>query len=95
MLPSTWRNKEAALAMLREARAAATPRMLGHLCTTWVGAEGFCRALLDAQPPEEAKPKADAKAKTKRQRGGPREIVAALKACMEELTRDVPRSKPE
>jgi len=87
MLPSTWWNKDAALAMLREARATATPRMIGHLCTTWVGAEGFCRALLDIQPPEEAKPKpkADAQAKTKTRRGGPREIVAALKACMEEL----------
>jgi len=97
MLPSTWWNKDAALAMLREARATATPRMIGHLCTTWVGAEGFCRALLDIQPPEEAKPKpkADAQAKTKTRRGGPREIVAALKACMEELKQDQPRSKPE
>jgi len=96
MLPSTWRNTDAALAMLREARATATPRMIGHLCTTWVSAEGFCRALLGEQPPEQAKPKpkADAKAKTKGRRG-PGEIVTSLKACMEELKQDQPRSKPE
>jgi hypothetical protein len=55
--------------------------MIGHLCTTWIGAEGFCRAVLDEQRPAEPKPKA------KRQRGGPREVAAALKACMEELQR--------
>jgi Glycosyl hydrolase family 20, catalytic domain len=92
MLPSTWRNKDAALAMLREARTKATPKMLGHLCTTWVGAQGFCRALLDEQPPEDTKPKADAKAKTKRQRGAG-DIVAALKACMEELNKVAPPTK--
>jgi hypothetical protein len=84
MLPSTWRSQDAALSMLREARTKATPKMLGHLCTTWVGAQGFCRALLDEPPPEDTKPKADAKAKRQR---GPGDIVAALKACMEELTR--------
>jgi hypothetical protein len=84
MLPSTWRNKDAALAMLREARTTATPRMIGHLCTTWVGTEGFCRALLGEQPAEKPAPKTDAKAKTKRQRG-PGDIVAALEACMAEL----------
>jgi hypothetical protein len=78
VLPSSWHNKEAALAMLREARAGATPLMIGHLCTTWTGAQGICRALLGEQPAEEPKPKA----KSKR---GAREIVAALKACMEEL----------
>ena len=74
MLPSTWRNKDAALAMLREARATATPRLLGHLCTTWTSAQGICRALLDNQPVEQSKPKDEAKpkAKTKSQRGGPR-----------------------
>jgi hypothetical protein len=82
MIPSTWWNKDAALAMLREARATGTERMIGHLCTTWVGAEAFCRALLDDQPPAEPKPK------VKSRRGGPREIVAALKACMEELKKN-------
>jgi hypothetical protein len=92
VLPSTWRNKDAALAMLREARTSATPKMIGHLCTTWVGADGFCRALLDEQPAVKAEPKPnpDAKAKTKRQRGAG-DIVAALKACMEELKQPVSR----
>jgi hypothetical protein len=90
MLPSTWRNKDAALAMLRQARSTATPKMLGHLCTTWVGAQGFCRALLDELPPEDTKPKSDAK--VKRQRGSG-DIVAALKACMEELTRGETQTK--
>ncbi len=87
MLPSTWRNKDAALAMLREARSTATPKMLGHLCTTWVSAEAFCRALLDEQPAEKITPKTDAKAKAKtKRRRGAGDIVAALKACMDELT---------
>jgi hypothetical protein len=87
VLPSTWHDKDAALAMLREARATATPRMLGHLCTTWNSVPSLCRALLDNRPAVESKRKVDSnsKAKTKRQRGGPREIVAALEACMEEL----------
>jgi hypothetical protein len=80
-LPSTWRNRDAALAMLREARTKATDRMIGHLCTTWVDVQGFCRALLDDQPPAESKPK------SKSRRGDVRDIVAALKACMEELRR--------
>jgi hypothetical protein len=82
MMPSTWWNKDAALAMLREARAKGTERMLGHLCTTWIGAEAFCRALLEDRPPEEPKPK------PKSRRGGPPEIVAALKACMAELKKN-------
>ena len=94
ILPSTWRNKDAALAMLREARTTATPRMIGHLCTTWVGTEGFCRALLELEPLQKAAPKTDAKAKakTKRQRG-PQDIVASLKACMEELKHPAPKSE--
>jgi Glycosyl hydrolase family 20, catalytic domain len=91
VLPSTWHNKDAALGMLKEARSTATPKMIGHLCTTWVGASGFCRALLDDRPAEEAKPKPDAKAK--RRRGGPNEIVAALKACMEELKQPAAKAK--
>jgi hypothetical protein len=91
VLPSSWRNKDAALAMLREARATATPRMLGHLCTTWIGAQAFCRTLLEepaalaAPPKAEAEAEAKPKAKAKSQREGPRAVVNAFKACMEEL----------
>lgn len=93
VLPSSWHNKDAALAMLREARDHATPRLLGHVCTTWVNATGFCRALLDELPAEETKPKAEAKKKNRR--GGPREIVAALKACMDELNQGGGTAKGE
>jgi hypothetical protein len=85
ILPSSWRNKDAALAMLREARSTATPRMIGHLCTTWVGGDAFCRALLEEpQPEQKVAPKIDEKARSKRRRGAG-DIVASLKACMEEL----------
>jgi hypothetical protein len=65
--------------------------MIGHLCTTWVGTDGFCRAVLGEQPVEKAAPKTGAKAKTKRQRG-PGDIVAALNACMEELKQPAPKT---
>jgi hypothetical protein len=94
MLPSTWRNKDAALAMLREARTTSTPWMIGHLCTTWVGTDGFCRALLGARSVEKAAPKTDAKAKIKRQRS-PGDIVAALNACMGELKQPAPKNQTE
>jgi hypothetical protein len=92
ILPSSWRNKDAALAMLREARSTATPKLLGHLCTTWVGGDAFCRALLDEQPAEKPAPKTDEKARTKRRRGAG-DIVAALKACMEELKKSTPGTR--
>jgi len=47
--PSSWRDKEAAAALLEFSRKDATPKMLGHLCTTWVGAGDFSRALLADQ----------------------------------------------
>jgi len=77
VLPSTWRNKEAALAMLAAARQGATDRMIGHVCTCWVSAAGFCRALLDFDkvPAKSVEP----------QRGGSRDIVVTLNACMDEL----------
>lgn len=91
MLPSTWHNKDAALAVFREARSTATPRIIGHVCTTWVSARGLCQALLDDQPEEAAKLKGDARAK--RGRSGPREIVATLKACRDELKQPAPAAR--
>jgi len=75
VLPSTWRNKEAALAMLAAARQGATDRMIGHVCTCWVSAPTFCRALLEYDPT----------AVVKARRGDVRDIVVSLKACMDEL----------
>jgi Glycosyl hydrolase family 20, catalytic domain len=81
VLPSTWRDKEAALAMLAEARRGASERMIGHLCTTWTSAQRVCRTLLDETPPAAAKP-------GNQSRRGASDIVAALKACMEELKKN-------
>jgi hypothetical protein len=44
--PSSWRNKEAALALQAHAREQNHPRMLGHLCTTWSGSESLAKVLL-------------------------------------------------
>ncbi len=44
--PSSWRNPKAALALRDFARAHATVKMVGHLCTTWTGGEQLSRALL-------------------------------------------------
>jgi hypothetical protein len=45
--PASWKDKEAALALLHDARKNATDRMVGQLCTTWVNADQFLNALLD------------------------------------------------
>jgi hypothetical protein len=82
VLPSSWRNKNAALALLEESRRGATERMIGHLCTTWVSGQELCRAMLDEQPEPAETPK------TKSRRGGARDIVVALKACMDELKKN-------
>ncbi|MGO9914301.1 MAG: family 20 glycosylhydrolase [Isosphaeraceae bacterium] len=84
VLPSTWRNKEAALAVLAEARKGATDRLIGHVCTCWVSAPSFCRAVLDYNPTEVVKPR----------RGDSRDIAVVLKACMDELG-DASTSKSE
>ncbi|MDW8289934.1 MAG: family 20 glycosylhydrolase [Armatimonadota bacterium] len=47
VLPSSWRNVQAALALRDYARKNATEKMLGHLCTTWSSGGDTARALLD------------------------------------------------
>jgi len=66
--PSSWRNVQAAEALLGCAQQDATERMLGHLCTTWVGAEDLSRALLGENEP---KPSENAV-----------QAAAALRACL-------------
>ncbi|MAF12951.1 glycoside hydrolase [Candidatus Poribacteria bacterium] len=51
VLPGCWRNAEAAQALFDCADRDATDRMLGRLCTTWVGGDQLARALL-GEPPE-------------------------------------------
>jgi hypothetical protein len=69
--PSSWRNVQAAEALLECAHKDATDRMIGHLCTTWVGAEDLSRALLGEKEP---KPSENAV-----------QAAAALRACMGKL----------
>ncbi len=47
VLPSSWRNVQAALALRDYARKNATDKMIGHLATTWSGGSDIARALLD------------------------------------------------
>lgn len=47
VLPSSWRNVQAALALRHYARRNATEKLLGHLCTTWSSGGDTARALLD------------------------------------------------
>jgi hypothetical protein len=70
--PSSWRNKEAALALLEYSRAHATDRMVGHLCTTWAGPEQILPALLGTADPASRNPHAE-------------EAAEALRACMHAL----------
>ena len=43
--PSSWNREDAALAFLHYTRATATPRMIGHLCTTWCSVADLAAAL--------------------------------------------------
>lgn len=64
VLPSSWRNVQAAHALRHYARRNATEKMVGHLCTTWSNGSDISRALLDD-------PKAS---------GGAKQAVQAMKA---------------
>lgn len=66
VLPSSWRNVQAALALRNYARKTATDKMIGHLATTWSGGSQIARALLDD-------PKAQA---------GAKQAVEALKTVL-------------
>jgi hypothetical protein len=46
VLPSSWKDKKAAMALIAYAQKHKTPRMLGHLFTTWYSAPDICPALL-------------------------------------------------
>jgi hypothetical protein len=69
--PSSWKNQEAALAFLADARRGANDRMIGQLCTTWTSSEAVCRALLG---------EGDASKKSENN-----QAIAALRACMAQL----------
>jgi hypothetical protein len=70
--PSSWRDKDAALALLEYSREGATDRMIGHMCTTWSGADVVCQALLGEKTED-------------RQGAQAQQVAEALRACMERL----------
>ncbi len=78
--PASWKNVEAAEALIDCARREASPRMLGHLCTSWVLTPGtFARALLGEGDPA-------------RQKARAAPAAAAVKACMKRLNATKERS---
>ncbi|MBM3881017.1 MAG: DUF1080 domain-containing protein [Verrucomicrobia bacterium] len=70
VLPASWRKREAALALLSYSQSQATDKWLGHLCTTWIGADQLARALLGEEGGSA---------------GRAQEVAAALRACLERL----------
>ncbi|MCX8108420.1 MAG: amidohydrolase family protein, partial [Verrucomicrobiae bacterium] len=76
VLPASWRNVDAALALLEFAQAQRHPRVLGHLCTTWAGGEQVARALLGEG--QQANPSQNTA----------REAAFALELCMARLRCD-------
>ncbi|MDH7502696.1 MAG: amidohydrolase family protein [Verrucomicrobiota bacterium] len=73
VLPSSWRNADAALALLESGLARHDSRMLGHLCTTWAGGAQIARVLLGESRQEG------------QSRDNAREAVFALELCMARL----------
>jgi hypothetical protein len=78
VLPSSWRNRDAALALLDYARAQNHGRVVGHLCTTWVGADQIARVLLDEGESAGEQP---------------RQVVEALKACLARLAAEPAKAR--
>jgi len=70
--PASWGAVKAAVSLLDCAHRDATDRMIGHLCTTWTGSDGFARELLKGP----GLPK---------RRGVTPNAAAALRACMARL----------
>ncbi len=79
VLPSSWRNREAALALLDYARAQNRGQIIGHLCTTWSGADEIARGFLG---------------ETDRLRDQTRQIVETTKACLVRLSENPPTAPP-
>jgi hypothetical protein len=61
VLPSSWKDAKAAVALKDFGERHATEKMLGHLCTTWVnGADFACALLGEGEASENAKQAAQA-----------------------------------
>lgn len=66
VLPSSWKDARAALALKGYAERHATERMMGHLCTTWVNGTDLARTLLGEEGASETA----------------KQATEALQACM-------------
>jgi len=61
VLPSSWKDAKAAVALRDCGERHASEKMLGHLCTTWINGADFARALLgEGEASENAKQAAQA-----------------------------------
>ncbi len=53
VVPASWKDAKAAVALRDYARRHATEKLLGHMCTTWVDGADFARSLLGMSPASE------------------------------------------
>jgi hypothetical protein len=75
--PSSWREEDAARALIASAKRHLGERMVGHLFTVWTDAGRFFRALLKQEPgPEEP--------------GAPEQVAATMRACIEDAGGKLP-----
>jgi hypothetical protein len=70
--PSSWKDLEPSLALVRDARRYQSPLMIGHLNTTWLSGPELYRAILQEGDPAEWGEMA-------------RQVAESLRACMKEI----------
>jgi hypothetical protein len=86
VLPATWKNPDAAIALLKCARKDATEKMLGILFTNWSGGRGQQQLLAALKDSKDTKEPPDISDTTKG-------VADAMKLCLEELNKTP--QKPE
>jgi len=87
VLPATWKNPEAGVALIRASREKATEKMLGMLFTGWsIGGNG--EELMAALKIEAASPGSK---RTARQADTARQVAATIQAGMKEIERLSPK----
>lgn len=70
--PSSWKDLEPSLALVRDAKRHRTPLMIGHLNTTWMSSPELYRAILREGAPAEWGEMAT-------------QVAESLRACMKEI----------
>lgn len=76
--PSGWKNTEAALSQLRDARRKDKGKVIGYLCTTWTETGDLAKATVGETPPDKINKDHAA-------------IINTLKACAAEFFKTSPR----